>query len=285
MSIRVRDIVDVLLSTHRRFVNDRMADGAAGLAFYMLFSLIPVLLIFGAVINLLGADAAHDVAQFAGDEGASASLEGTIEDVLDTAVKSAPEGAGALGVIGVGTLIYGASRAITAAGRALDVIAGASVTARSIPRRAQDIGWTVVLLVLVLALLLLVFVTGGIFRRLVEVAGLGQVGTVAWDVLHWPAAFLLCMVVVALVVFTAPSERPPAFRPWTAGAVFTVVAFLTASAGYGIYIANIGRHNATYGAFAALVILMLWAWMASMSFLFGAELDRELGLRRARRCP
>jgi len=36
LSLRVRGIVDVLLSTHRRFVNDRMADGAAGLAFYML---------------------------------------------------------------------------------------------------------------------------------------------------------------------------------------------------------------------------------------------------------
>jgi uncharacterized BrkB/YihY/UPF0761 family membrane protein len=42
---RSRMIVDVLRATHRRFVRDRMVDGAAGLAFYMLFSLIPMLLI------------------------------------------------------------------------------------------------------------------------------------------------------------------------------------------------------------------------------------------------
>ena len=67
-----------------------MVDGAASLAFYMLFSLIPMLLIFGALINILGADAAHDLVDLADDEGASASLEGALEGALDTAVKSAP---------------------------------------------------------------------------------------------------------------------------------------------------------------------------------------------------
>jgi uncharacterized BrkB/YihY/UPF0761 family membrane protein len=61
-----------------------MVDGAAGLAFYMLFSLIPMLLIVGAIINLLGADAANNLVDLAGDEGASASLEGALDDALDT---------------------------------------------------------------------------------------------------------------------------------------------------------------------------------------------------------
>ena len=259
-----------------------MVDGAAGLAFYLLVSLIPSLLIFGAVINILGAGAANDLAEFAGDQGAAASLEAAIEDALDTAVASAPEDAGAIGLIGIATLFYGASRGITAAGRALDVIAGRAVIARPLLRRAEDIAWTIVLLLLVGILLGLVFITGEIFQRLVDLAGVGDAGTIVWDVLHWPLAFLVGMVLVALVVSTAPSQRPRTFRPWTAGTLFTVLVFLTASAAYAAYIANIGNHNATYGAFAALVILMLWAWMASLAFLFGAELDAELDARGAR---
>ena len=38
-----------------------MVDGAAGLAFYMLFTFIPALLIFGAIVNFLGAAAAHEI--------------------------------------------------------------------------------------------------------------------------------------------------------------------------------------------------------------------------------
>ena len=148
--------------------------------------------------------------------------------------------------------------------------------ARPLLRRVKDVGWTIVLLLLVGALLTLVFVTGGLFGRLAELVGLGHISTAMWDVLHWPVAFLIGMIVVAIVVFTAPSERPRAFRPWTFGSLFSVLVFLTASAVYAVYLANIGDHNATYGAFAAVVILMLWAWMASMAFLFGAELDAEL---------
>ena len=38
-----------------------MVDGAAGLAFYMLFTFIPALLIFGAIVNFLGAAAAQEI--------------------------------------------------------------------------------------------------------------------------------------------------------------------------------------------------------------------------------
>jgi membrane protein len=273
-------LVDLAVATWRRVVADRMADGAASLAYYLLLSLIPSLLIFGVVLKILGREAADDVADFVRDSGASASLASTVRGALDTAVASAPEGAGAVGLVGLGTLVYGASRAFTAAGRALDVIAGRTVVARSIPRRAQDIGWTVVLIVLVLVLVALVFLTGGLVRRLSEAVGLGDVGTLAWDLARWPAAFLLGLAIVALVVWAAPSQRPPGFRAVTPGTLFTVSAFLLASAGYGLYVANIGDYNATYGAFAALVILMLWVWIGSIAFLFGAELDAELSARR-----
>ena len=279
MIARAREIADVLWATWQRFVRDRMADGAASLAYYLLLSLIPSLLIFGAVVKVLGADAAADIVEYAAEQGASPSLTGALDGVLDTAVESAPEGAGAAGLLGVATLVYGASRALTAAGRLLDVIAGRAVTGRPLVRRAKDIGWTVVLLVLVLVLLALVFVTGSVVRGIFGAIGQEDAGTIAWDVLRWPAAFLLGIVVVGLVAFAAPSDRVREFRPWTAGGLFTVAAFLGGSAAYGLYLANLSRYNATYGAFAALVILMLWVWGGSLAFLFGAELDAELRAR------
>ena len=39
-------------------------------------------------------------------------------------------------------------------------------------------------------------------------------------------------------------------------------------------------YNATYGAFAALIILMLWIWSACMVFLFSAEYDEVEEERR-----
>lgn len=255
-----------------------MTEGAAALAFYLLLSLIPSLLIAGAILSLLGREAAGDVAGWVRDEGASASLTETIRGMLDTAVDAAPESAGAVGLIGLGTLIYGASRAFTAAGRLLDVIAGVPAPRRPLLRRAEDLGWTVVLLVLLFVLGVLTFVGSGLLRDALDLIGLDEVSTLAWQLARWPAALALGLVVVGLVHYAAPTRRP-AFRPITPGGIFTTVAFLLASAGYGIYVGTIGDYNVTYGAFAALIILLLWTWIAGLAFLFGAELDAELGAR------
>jgi membrane protein len=257
-----------------------MTEGAAALAFYLLLSLIPSLLIAGSVLSLLGRETAGDVADWARDQGASASLSATIRGMLDTAVGAAPESAGAVGLVGLGTLIYGASRAFTAAGRLLDVTAGVSAPRRPLPRRAADLGWTVVLLVLTFVMGALTFVGGGLLRDGLDAVGLDEVSTLAWELARWPAALALGLVVVGLVHYAAPSRRP-AFRPVTPGGLFTAVAFLLASAGYGVYVSSIGRYNVTYGAFAALVILLLWTWIAGLAFLFGATLDAELDTRAA----
>jgi membrane protein len=255
-----------------------MTEGAAALGFYLLLSLIPSLLIAGAVLNLLGREAAGDVIGWVRGEGASASLTATLRGMLDAAVESAPQTAGTVGLVGLGTLLYGASRAFTAAGRLLDVIAGVPAPRRPLLRRAEDLGWTVVLLVLMLVLGALVFVGGGLLRDALDAIGLDAVSTLAWDLARWPAALGLGLVVVGLVHYAAPTRRP-AFRPVTPGGLFTTAAFLLASAGYGVYVGSIGNLNVTYGAFAALVMLLFWTWIAGLAFLFGAELDAEIGAR------
>jgi membrane protein len=279
---QLRDVLDVLTATWRRYTADRMMDGAAALSFYALFSLIPSLLIFAVVMRLLGRDAADDVAAFARDRGASTSLTAGIRSMLRTATDTAPEGAGAIGLTGLAALVYGTSKVFTSAGRQLDVVAGREVLTRPLPRRARDVACSVLLLVLVLVLLTLVFVTGNLVSTLLGAVGLSGVWALGWDLARWPAAGALAMVTVATVVWAAPTERPRAFRPATAGTLFTVGTFLAASAGYGFYVGHITDYNATYGAFAAVVILMIWVWIASTAFLFGAELVAELDGRRGR---
>jgi membrane protein len=154
--------------------------------------------------------------------------------------------------------------------------------ARPVTRRAWDVAWSVVLLALSLVLLALVFLTGTLVGDLAEAVGLPGLGALAWDLARWPAAGALGLVIVATVTWAAPTQRPPAFRPATLGKLFSVGTFLLASAAYGFYVAHLTDYNATYGAFAAAVILMIWVWIGSTAFLFGAELDAEIGARRPR---
>lgn len=265
----------------RRFLDDGMTDRAASLAYYGLLSLLPTLMIGAAVLKLVGADSgtADELGKYLRDEGASATLAGTVESITNTAIASAPEQASTIGLIGVATLIYGASRVFAAAGRALDVIWRRRQEGLTVVRRAAGVGWTLVLLVLGLVAGLLTFVGHGLAQDIFDALGLSSVGATIWAIARWPIAAVAVMLAMRLVMWAAPSGRRGRFRLITPGAVVAAGAWLVASAGYGIYVGEISSYNATYGAFAALVILLLWIWITSIAFLFGCEFDAVLAER------
>jgi membrane protein len=279
--VRAIPLVEIVESTVRRFLADGMVDRGASLAYYGLLSLLPVLMLVAGVVSLIGADStAIDFGGYLRDEGASATLSKTAESIVKTAVDSAPEQAGTVGLVGLATLIYGASRAFAAAGRALDVIWRRRQKDWTIVRRLKGIGWTVVLLVLGLIAGVLTFVGRGLADDLLDLIGLEDASTPLWTVLRWPLAAVAMMLSMRLVMWAAPSPPRGRFKVVTPGAATAAGVWLAASGGYGFYVGELSTYNATYGAFAALVILLLWIWLTSMAFLFGCELDAVLVERR-----
>ena len=70
------------------------------------------------------------------------------------------------------------------------------------------------------------------------------------------------------------------------GGLVGVAIWIVASAGFFFYVSNFGKYGATYGAFAGAVILLLWLYISSIAFLFGAEFNSIVdgAGRRSRRC-
>src|SRR5437764_2729198 len=153
--------------------------------------------------------------------------------------------------------MYGAAGAFGAAGRALNRAAHVKEERGIVRRKALELGCTLVLILLAVVALLLVFVGGGVARELAGALGLGPVAVDAWNVLRWPAAVAVAMVTFAFVYWTAPDRRGAEFRLISAGAALAVGIWILASAAFFLYVANFGSYNATYGAFAGAVILLV----------------------------
>jgi membrane protein len=270
--------------TVQRYVADGMAERAPALAYYGMFSLFPALMLAFAVTRFLAGDGAPaDVAEYSREHGASGAVAGALRSAVQTAQEASVPTAGSAGVASLLTLVYGASRAFTAIGRAVDAIGRRTYQPRSLLKRAQDIGWTLVLLAMGIIALLLVTVSGRVLEELVSLFGIDGTDPTIWSVVRWPLAACLALIAVDLVRWTAPTARRGPFRLMTAGRLFTVAALVMATVGYNVYITHIASYNATYGAFAAAIILMLWIWLAGSVLLIGAELDAVLDERAGRR--
>jgi membrane protein len=258
-----------------------MADRAPALAYYGILSLFPFLLMGFALIRFVaGADAPGDIAVYAGERGWSNALADALGSVTETARSASAAGAGSVGAAGLFTLLYGASRAFTAIGRALDVINRRPSTARSLERRAKDVGWTLVLVLLTIAAAVAFAVSGRVLEDLLDLVGLDQGAAALWGVARFPASAALVLLIVAIVRWASPSERRP-FRLITPGIVASVVALGLGSVGFDVYVSQVATYNTTYGAFAGAVILLLWIWLAAIALLLGSELDAVLEERAA----
>ena len=111
--------------------------------------------------------------------------------------------------------------------------------------------------------------------------GLGDTAADVWRIVRWPLALPSAMLVYAVVYYAAPNVEVRRFQWITPGAVFGVLTWIVASALFFLYVSNFSSYSATYGAFAAAVILLVWLWLTNVVLLFGAELNAVIDLRRS----
>jgi membrane protein len=268
-----RGAVAIVREAFSRFRADDRTDSAAALTYYALLSLFPALLVGASMFGLLGQTHAIDeITRYLSNHGADSSTVDAVRSSLRTA-QSSRGGAGIGLVVGVALSIYGASGAFAAAGRALNRVMRVDEARGMVRRKALDLACTLVVIVLAVVALLLVFLGRGVARQLFGELGLGTTAADVWSVLRWPAAVVVAMTAFAFVYWTAPDRRGAQFRLISAGAAVAVAIWLAASAGFFVYVANFGSYNATYGAFAGAVILLVWLWLTNVALLFGAEID------------
>ena len=282
---RVRHAVDPerdtrigpLVHAARRYVEDGMMERAPGLAYYGVLSLFPAVIVGFAVVRLIGGDSApQEIAAYAHDHGASGAVSGAVRSAIQTSQGSSTSTAASAGALSLLTLVYGASRSFTAVGRGIDAVGRRRPLPRSPMRRLKDIGWTLALLALGLVVVLMATVSSKVLDEFLGLFGVGGAASTIWAVLRFPVAAALAFLIIAIVRWAAPTGGETHFRMISPGRVTTLASLVVATAGFKVYVTYLASYNANYGAFAGMIIFMLWIWMAGSTFLYGAELDAVL---------
>ena len=274
-----------LKAAFKRFQADQMTDHAAALTYYSLLSLFPALLFAVAVLGVFGQESLiPETADHLKTAGAPAQTVNAVTSALESAQDQRGTAITAL-VIGLALSLNGASGAFGAVGRALNRVWRVDEGRGFVRRKANDLGWTLVVLALVMITFVLIFLGGGLASSVFGWLGLGETAADLWRILRWPGALVSAMLVYAVVYFAAPNVKVERV-PWiTPGAVFGVLTWIVASALFFVYVSNFSTYSATYGAFAAAVILLVWLWLTNVVLLFGAELNAVIDLRRSPALP
>jgi membrane protein len=262
-----------------------MTDSAAALTYYSLMSLFPALLFAVALLGLFGQESLiGNTADYLKTAGAPPNTVNAVTSALESAQSQRSTALTAL-ILGLALALNSASGAFAATGRALNRAWRVEEGRGFVRRKVASLMWTLVVLVLVIITFVLVFLGGGLASDVFGWLGLGETAADVWRIVRWPAALVSAMLVYAVVYYAAPNVEIRRFQWITPGSVVGVLVWIVASAGFFLYVSNFSSYSATYGAFAAAVILLVWLWLTNVALLFGAELNAAIDVRRSPDLP
>ena len=130
---------------------------------------------------------------------------------------------------------------------------------------------------LVLAGMLLMIVLGGkLGDAIAAKANLGSAFSWVWNLARWPLAFMIVLLLFALIYYLAPNEEQRSWKWVSPGSLVGSLTWLALSGLFALYTSFSSSYSRTYGSLAGGIVLLLWLNYSAWALLFGAELNSEL---------
>jgi membrane protein len=263
-----------LKATVQEFQRDDALGLAAQLAYYLILALFPFILVLVSLLGTFGSEElASEVLGYFRQVVPQEAYE-IIETFTANIISGRAEAPGLLS-FGILFTIWAASGAFAALINALNRAYDVQETRPFWKVRGIAILMTLGLSVLVLVGVLLLVLGPQIGTTIANLFGLEETFLLVWDIARWPVALIFMVFTVALLYYFAPDVEQP-FRWITPGGLIGVLLWVLASVGFNFYVSNFGSYNKTYGSIGAVIVLLLYLYISSLTILFGATLNATL---------
>ena len=269
---------DVIKNASNGFIDDKLMKLSGALSFYMIFSMVPLLLIIITLCSIFFGRAAVEgkvYAQLEGFIGHDTAIQ--LQQIIQHAAISGKNTLAT--IIGVAFLVIGASSVFAEMQDSIIMIWGLKPKPKS--------GWVAYLknrllsfsIIVSLAFLLLVSLG---FSALVEVFGNHLKSAFPGISIIFVYVINSCITIgittfIFTVIFKVLPDAKIKWKDVIVGAITTTILFLLGKFAISFYISksNVGS---TYGAAGSLIILLLWVYYSSMILYYGAEFTKFYAL-------
>jgi membrane protein len=262
------------VEVYSSWVRHRCSQLGAAIAFYGIFSLLPLLLVITSILGYL-------LAGWGGAPDFKLGLERVISEGLSPqvarialeALHATQEARGSIGLIGIGTLLLAAAGAFGMLESAVQVVWDVHLEEGPVPFRRQAFRFLrgrLVSFILVGGVSLLVFIS--LVLDILMNAFREQLingPRTDWQLTQLALGFFASGLIVTLLHRWLPLRRVP-WRAALAGGWLTAILWEVAKRGLSAYL----RHNEyerAYPLIGSALAVLLWVYVGGHVFLLGAE--------------
>lgn len=258
-----------------RVIDDDITALAAQLAYYLLLSFFPFLVVLLTMLgysNLKSTDVLVYLSQVI--------PKGTFELVYSTIINVLDSRNGNLLSFSVLGIIWSGSSGFTAIIKGLNKAYDEEET-----RPYWKIQLISILFMMGLAMVIISAVALVVFGQMIGGMIVLKLHVSSKFLLNWDIIRYLVTLVGMVFVFAALYQFTPCRRlNWKEvmpGATFTTLGWLMSSLGFAYYVNNFNNFSSIYGGIGAVIVLMLWLYITSLIILLGGEINAQLAFERA----
>lgn len=248
---------------------DNIFNGAAALAYYLFLAIFPAMIFLLSLLPYLPIADLHQAVMEALRQAipgeAAKALEGVIAEVTK-------EKRGGLLSLGLFLTLWTASSGFFAIMQQLNITYDVKESRPFWKTRGLAMLLTIAFALLVAGAFALIVLGGVLQGWLGDLVGYNQVLLISFSLLRWFIILLLLLMGFALTYFFGPDVEQE-FRFISPGSLLGTGLLILGSLAFRIYVENFGNYSATYGGLGAVIILMVWLYVAGFVILLGSELN------------
>ena len=268
---------DILKRTYEEVGNDSLSVIAAGVAFYAMLAIFPLLGAAVATYGLLAdrAVAADHIARLY--EYMPPSAASLISERVHSLVETDGKTLGAGLLLSLGFALFSGSRGMDALFDGVHIAYDESRARTWWKQRLLAFALTVAAVAGGIISFFLVAAMPSVFEYL----RFGGAGRLLAEVIRFCALTFGIVFGLAALYRYGPKRKRAKWRWLFPGAVTGAALWLLGSYGFSFYASRWGSYDESYGAIGGVIVLMLWLWISAFAVLLGAEFNAEVEAQTA----
>lgn len=280
---KLKEIGVTLVEAGKQWNEDDSSSLAASLAYFAIFSIVPLLIIISTILAVFyGQDAAQQNIQSSLNQYFAPDTTKMIVESLERASESSDQGTIA-SVFSGAMILFGASKVFGQLQLALNKIWNVDIQTESglegvktfVKARATSFGMIIGLCFILLISLVLTTVIQALSTHL---SGMLPGADYLWKLVNIGVSLVVYTLLFAALFKFVPDVELN-WRPVWFGAAVTAVLFLIGQWGLTYYLANNSTVSA-YGAAGAIISFLIWVYYSGQVVFYGAELTQVTAVRQ-----
>lgn len=262
-------LVDAIKIVIENWNRASIMQGAAEMAYYLLLSLVPILLVIANIIPLLPIDPAIILDLL--NQAFPADIAQIIMPIVEGYLESGSGGAISIGLL---ASIWSASNVFSTLRRVLDEVYGTSATAKNNFIVARILSLLVMMAILgIVGAAVFVFVFGEqILGLITDLIGIQLPLAEQLLQLRW-VALPLILFAVGLIIYDMVPNHHLTLKYAVPGTIFMLIGLLLLSQFFSLATQFMGGDAVANQTIGGFIVLMLFLYLANVVVLFGALIN------------